>query len=407
MMEKRPSWWAVTCLVLLAVLITFMSTFLVVSDQYRNKYFSLLDRNDHLLNARLEELDNAFRSMYIGEIDDELLATVILKAYVYGTGDPYGEYLTAEEYAAFSQSMQGELYGIGVTVDMTDPAAYEIVLVLPDSPAERAGLKAGDFLIAADGTPFAEHTGEEVTEMIGGQLGTYVTLTVVRDGETFDMQVIREKVTTLSVLSHLNSDGETPIGVIRILTFDATTPEQCKTALNALSAEGVRHYVFDLRSNGGGSLDSVVATLDFLLPEGPIIHITDGEEEKEVISSDAACFEADGYVVLTDENTASAAELFSCALRDYGLAQLVGTKTYGKGCMQTYLPLNDGGCLRVTFRYYDPPYSENYDGVGLTPDLIVEPDETTLNTHPLKIADADDNQLMAAFALLTDAADAA
>lgn len=406
MTERRLPWWAVICLILLTVLITFVATFLAIAFQYDNRYYAFFNVNNDTLSARLEMLDSAFRELYVGEIEEESLATVVLKAYVYGTGDPYGEYLTAEEYQEVQKNMQGELCGIGVTVDLTVQDGCEILLIMPDSPAERAGLQAGDLLVAADGVSFAGLTAEEMTEKISGTIGTYVTVTVQRGNDTFDVRLIRENVTTLSVLAHIYNADAMQIGVIRILSFDATTPTQCMEAMERLSAMGVDRYVFDLRDNGGGGLESVTQLLDKLLPEGPIIHITD-EETNETITSDAAYFEADGYVVLVNGNTASAAELFSCALRDYGLAQLVGTQTYGKGCMQTYVPLHDGGCLRVTFSYYDPPYSANYDGIGLTPDVIVEPDELTQSTHPLKIADTDDNQLMAAIAQLIKAEEAA
>lgn len=182
--------------------------------------------------------------------------------------------------------------------------------------------------------------------------------------------------------------------------FDKGTAEQFKTAVKGLLDGGCDKLVFDMRYNPGGELGAIVDVLDFLLPEGPILRVydSDGQQVKEYTSDESSvdC----PMAVIVNSGTASAAELFTAALRDYGKAQIVGETTYGKGCMQTTVPLSDGGALEVTYRMFKPPYSESYHGMGIVPDVEVEPDSAIANKNIYKISDAEDNQLAAAVATL-------
>ena len=167
-------------------------------------------------------------------------------------------------------------------------------------------------------------------------------------------------------------------------------------AVETLTAEGCEKLVIDLRYNPGGELSSIVTTLDYILPEGPIIRIFDANG-KEVDAYYSESGELDvPMAVLVNENTASAAELFTAAVRDYDKAVIVGTTTYGKGCMQSTIPLSDGGAVTVTNHMYNPPFSDNYHGVGIVPDVEVELDESLEDKNFYKITDEEDNQLTAA-----------
>ena len=198
-------------------------------------------------------------------------------------------------------------------------------------------------------------------------------------------------------------EADPTIGIIKILSFDLGTPAQFKEACETLIEGGATRFVFDVRYNPGGDLTSICSILDYLLPEGPIVHIVDAQGGEEVINSDASELDLP-MCVLVNGNTASAAELFSSALQDYDKAELVGTTTYGKGTMQTIIRLSDNTGLGISYRMYNPPYSENYEGVGVKPDVEIEMDESLANKNIYKITDDEDTQLQKAIEILNKAA---
>ena len=309
--------------------------------------------------------------------------------------------MTADEYSAFTSDQNGEFQGIGITVTQnTEYSAIEVVSVMPDSPALEAGVKKGD-LIYMIGTEYVSELGySAAVKMLQGEAGTTAEFTVRRGenyAEEISFSVLRGYVIEQTVSWHVLDDGGSigDIGIVKITSFDAKTPEQFTNAINSLISEGVTSLVFDVRNNPGGELTSILSILDMLLPEGPIIRIVDSNGKETVRNSDASEIDMP-MAVLINGHTASAAELFSCALQDYNKAVLVGTTTYGKGCMQQIVKLADGSALRVTVSMYNPPYSDNYDGVGVVPDILIEADENLSSANLYEIADADDNQLMAA-----------
>jgi carboxyl-terminal processing protease len=188
--------------------------------------------------------------------------------------------------------------------------------------------------------------------------------------------------------------------VVKITGFDRATPNQLFAAVQDLLDSGCTRLVVDVRNNPGGELQGICSVLDYLLPYGPVIRTIDRDGNEEVIyRSDAKALDVP-MAVLVNENTASAGELFCSALQDYKKAVIVGTQTYGKGSMQTIRQLSDGSGLSVTYRYYCPPFSDNYDGVGVAPDVVVEPAGAMLEKNIYKITDEEDNQLQAAVAEL-------
>jgi carboxyl-terminal processing protease len=189
------------------------------------------------------------------------------------------------------------------------------------------------------------------------------------------------------------------IGIIRITQVAENTGENVKAAIADMTAKGAKSLIFDVRYNPGGALTGIVDTLDFLLPEGPIIRIVDKQGNVESIDSDAKQFEIP-MCILTNESTASAAELFTSALKDYKLATVIGTTTYGKGTMQTVVSLPDGSGLSISYRMYNPPYSDNYEGIGVTPDIELPLAEHLLEKNFYKITDEEDNQIQMAVKIL-------
>lgn len=356
------------------------------------------ERNPELY-YKLAMIDYYYRHVYANKIDEDKLIYGILNGYVAGAEDRYGEYYTADDFKTLTQENEGNTVGIGVYVNYSEEYhAIKILSVMKDSPAAKAGIKVGDLVIAVDGESVGELGYYVVLDKVKGEEGTDVQLTILRDGEEIKVTATRRKVETETIFYHQYEYDKT-VGVIRIVEFNNAVPEQFKNAIEDLISKGVTSLVFDVRSNPGGTLDSVVQMLDYLLPEGDLVYVTDANGKVlRTHKSDASYLKGiDSMSVLVNENTASAAELFACALRDYGKAILVGTKTYGKGSMQTIYMLPDGTGLRLTTNKYNPPKTENYDGVGLTPDIDVKLSEALYGKSFFEYTDSEDNQLQSAY----------
>ena len=398
-MHKKIPLYAVILIVILAIILTFQGTYLVFQNTYKNSEDAENSETSDfsLLEEKLELINSIYEQYYIGQIDDEQLEEYLMLGYIVGTGDRYGEYMTAEQYSELTDEQSGESQGIGVMVVDTDDL-IEIVEVVEGSPAEKAGIQIGDIITAVDGSDAYEMGYNRSLAAMQGESGTVANFTVYRDGEYIDFSITREKFESSNIVYHMNEDGIT--GIVRITTFNETTvAQQFKSACEELISKGATRFIFDVRSNSGGLLTSVSEVLDYLCPEGPVIRIVDKDGTEETIDSDENELDMP-MVVLTNGATASAAELFTATLRDYDKCTVVGTKTYGKGCMQTIIPFSDGSALRITYKMYNPPISDNYDGVGIEPDVEIELDESLSQKSFYKITDSEDNQIQKALEIL-------
>ena len=404
MLKKIPLSTAVV-LILLAVLVTFQITYLAVNNKFEHKLNELEASAEHKLYSKLNSVDDLFRKLYIGEIDEAQLADSIIQGYIKGTGDKYAEYMNSEEFERFLNDLGGELEGIGIVVIYnTEYTVLEIASVYPDSPAYEAGVEPGDFIIEVDGVDVATLGFYSAVAAMQGKADTYANFTVARGenySERIEMSVKRGFIINQSVTHHMYNDGTNSIGIIRILMFAENTPGQFKAAVEGLLEQGVQKFVFDVRYNSGGDLNSIVEILDYLLPAGPVIRITDIEGNVETKNSVDGELNAK-MAVLINGSTASAAELFAAALRDYQKAELIGEQSFGKGSMQTIMRLEDNSALRVTYRMYSPPYSDNYDGIGITPDHEVYMDPAVADINIYKLTDEQDTQLQAAIKILNN-----
>ncbi len=357
-----------------------------------------LDKQNPDLYETLAYIDYLYQQNYVGEIDNDQLTYYLMNAYIMCVGDPYGVYYSPEEVDALFGSTQGVNVGIGVYVKyLTDKGYVKVLTTMDNSPANRAGVLSGDIITHVDGVDLSTLTYDDAVNKISGPAGSSVVLTIKRGDVTKEITVVRNSFEAQNVFYRKYSADPT-VGIIRILEFTDVLPRQLKNAVNTLLADGCTSIIFDMRENGGGTLDSCVDVLDFLLPEGKIADITDiNGNVNKTYTSGASEIDVP-MAVLVDGNTASAAELFTCALKDYDKVIVVGTKTYGKGCMQTILELPNGGALRYTTHMYNPPVSENYDGVGITPDIVVELDSSLSDkAYYFEISDLEDNQLTSAY----------
>ena len=374
---------------------------------------------------KLELIDRLFNTYSLFGLDGDALMDAVLKGYIAGTGDKYAEYFTAEEYEQYTADSKGESVGIGINVvQNSDGYSIDVINVMPDSPALEAGVMPGDVIthigIGNDKKPVEEIGYTKALKALQGEEGTVAEFTVSRevDGEItqIEFSIVRRKVTYVSVMSHV-CETDQSVGIVKITQFNLATPTQFCSAVDSLLAKGCDKFVFDVRYNPGGDLISIKAVLSYFLNEGDVfIRVEDKNknvqtDKIEVMSysdkykacsvskSDIGKYRDLKFAVLTNGSTASAAELFASALKDYGLSVTVGTKTYGKGTMQTTFslaPYGYSGALKLTTKYYYPPISESYDGVGIIPDIIIELDEALADKNIYTIKDAEDNQLLAA-----------
>ena len=351
-------------------------------------------------------------------VDSESATGLYIDLYARAQGDYYGYYYPPSEYSSYTDDLKGEYTGIGVSVSVNADGYAEILNVFPGSPAEEVGMMPGDLIVEVEGEDFALIGYQNAINRIRGKAGTAVNLTIEREGVRIRFNPVRRKVTEVTVESRM-MDGN--IGYIRIISFNESTYEQFVAAHRALEAEGAVSYVFDVRYNPGGTLTSVVAILEYILPEGPIVHLNYKHDVNDRtvdsiydISSGYMDGEDNVYyanhaitkpmVVLANGSTASAGELFTSALNDYGVATVIGEKTYGKGVGQSQIMLgSDKSALVITVFYYDPPTSPNYNGVGILPDLEVSLSEEAAKKNLYKLTYAEDAQLQAAVAALAPA----
>lgn len=418
-MTKRISVWLAAVFVIFACAITFMCTVIFGGAFVREEPVGTVPpvfteaepepepepTPEELLAARVhakvDEILGLYAHYFVGDVNADDLVQGVAEGLVAYSGDKYGAYHDAEEYAELMQDYSGEFAGIGVSVVLNyDYYAIEILNVMPNSPALEADLRPNDFIIAVNGETVLELGYNEAINRIRGEIGTDVTITVARGDnyeERFDVTLTRRKVEEQTVTYEtLEVDGLfRPLAYIRLMSFDHKTAEQFADALAQGRADRVHGYVVDVRNNGGGELQSIVSILDMLLPEGPIVRIQYKDGTERVYESDAQCFK-ETMVVLCNGNTASAAELFVAGLRDYNKAIIVGEQTYGKGTVQSIIPFDDGSALRISTSMYLPPFTENFEGEGVAPHVEVSLADEYKNINLFKLAYENDAQLQAA-----------
>ncbi len=403
MMKKKLSLPWVIFIALLCMIVTFQATF--VYGHFQTKRALARQAEKYQAFAALLEVHDLYSQYYVRQPEDAILTQAVIHAYIRAVEDKYGYYRNESDFNEFLSGLQSDYSGMGC-ICAEDPISgkAELLLIMPDSPAEKAGLKAGDLILEINGTDVTALPYAEVTAMLLGSAGQILSLRVDRSGIETECQVVLGAYTEKTVWWELLPDSK--IGLIRILSFDAKTPDYFQAALAELQESGAAQLIIDVRDNPGGLLDSVCKTLDRLLPEGPVVYtVRRGEEAKLLHVSDAA-YTALPMVVLTNRGTASAGELFACALQDYAKAGkidalLVGETTYGKGTMQELFRLKDGSGVSISVAYYNPPFSENYEGKGVIPDVICPIDPALADYTVLQYPIDQDNQLQKAVELFT------
>ena len=348
---------------------------------------------------KLSSLEYMIDKYYLEDVDKKKLEEGIYTGLVYGLGDPYSRYYTAEEYAEENSATQGEYVGIGILMQRNEEGGMQIVDCYEGGPGETAGLKKNDIISAVNGIDVTEKEVKDVADMIKGKSGEKVVLTIHRENAEEAMK-ITVPITDVELPSvfHEMLDGTT--GYIRISEFKGVTCQQYQKAFSELKDSGMEKLVVDLRNNPGGLLNSVCDILNEILPEGLIVYT----EDKYGNRSEETC---DGkhpidipLTVLVNELSASASEIFAGAVQDYGVGTIVGTTTYGKGIVQSISALTDGSAVKLTVSNHFTPKGNSIHKVGIKPDVEIKLDANLLNKD--EITHEEDNQLQAALEVLNE-----
>jgi len=318
-------------------------------------------------NGILEEVREYLRRYYVDPLPAESLDKSTVEELIAGLSDPYTVYLGPQEYAQFLESLWGTFSGVGIRLDKVGDY-ITVVAPLAGSPAERAGVKAGDRILAADGHSLVGASVEKALTLIRGEPGSAVVLTLERPGGgRFELRLVREVIEIPSVSWELLPEG---IGYLRLEEFGTATAEEAARALSELVPDS-RGIILDLRGNSGGLLDVAVEVAAQFLPPGPVVQVVDREGEPEALEAEGGRRVRLPLVVLVDHFTASAAEIVAGAVQDYRIGLLVGERTFGKGSIQSVFELSNGGALKLSVARYRTPLGREVDGKGLVPDYEV------------------------------------
>lgn len=344
-----------------------------------------------------EYIDNYF----IGDVDETKMGDAVAEGMISGTGDRWSYYISAADYQSYLEGVNNSYVGVGIVIQLVnkDDPGFTVTQVMKGGPAEEAGIRVGDILTKVEGKSVTELGMTETKNRVRGEEGTEVKVTFSRDGAEQEYTLTRKSITVENVKYEL-LDNE--IGYISIGNFDTNCASDTIAAVKALQAQGAKALIFDVRYNPGGMKNELVKLLDYLLPEGKLFISEDYNGKESIDYSDASCVDLP-MVVLVNGDSYSAAEFFAAALKEYGVATVVGTQTCGKGYFQNTFRLSDGSAIALSVGKYRTPKGVSLvEAGGITPDEVVEVDDDTYQKiYYGQIDKADDPQLQKAITLLT------
>ncbi len=357
--------------------------------------------NDGHLVSSVKQARDIIRNHYFYyEEDEQKLTEAALKGIAAATGDLYAEYYTAEEYEDLKKQNQRSFVGIGILTQINEEGNVEVLDVYDDTPASEAGLMRGDLLIEINGVPFTGMTLSEFLANVRAEDGAANDFVIRRGEETLSFRIVAREVHTPSVSYRMLTDT---IGYIHLTAFHGTCVEETKTAMKELREQGMEKLVLDFRDNLGGSLYDAINIADIFLPKDYIVTTLRSRDGKVTEYKTTESGIDIKTVLLVNELSASASELVAGALKDYEAAYLIGTKTYGKGIVQTFFEIPEtNGWFKLTTDAYYTPNGVCVQDDGITPDLIVELSEEAEKYSIDYIPEGLDTQLAAAIKYLED-----
>ena len=324
--------------------------------------------------SKLSQLQSLIEERYIEGADPTVLEDAAADAMVAATGDRWSYYIPASEYETYQENMANAYVGVGITIlSSEDVEGFRIMSVTPGGPAEEAGIQKDDVLIGVDGQDVRQSDANQVRNLVRGEEGTDVVLTVLREEAELELTVQRRHMETPVATYTMLEDQ---VGLVTIENFDSRCSEETIAAIEALREQGAQKLIFDVRNNPGGFAEELVKVLDYLLPEGDLFRTEryDGYEDVDVSDEN---FLDMPMAVLVNGDSYSAAEFFAAALQEYEAAIVVGEHTSGKGHFQTTYQLSDGSAVALSIGRYYTPKGLCLEGVGIEPDVPVTVDEDT------------------------------
>ncbi|MGI6019030.1 MAG: S41 family peptidase [Marvinbryantia sp.] len=353
-----------------------------------------LELDGREIGHKIEEIEKTVNEMFMGEIDSQQVEDTIYRGMLWGLEDVYTEYYSEEDMKAMEDSISGSYSGIGATL-IQDVETNQITVesCFEGSPAAEAGVLPGDIVYGMNGQELKDRNLTEVVSEIKSEENDVITLMIRRGEETIELEVVPRAIEVPTVNGQMLEES---IGYLQITEFDDVTTNQFEETLAELQAEGMQKLIVDVRNNPGGNLEVVCEILDQILPEGMIVYTEDKNGERKEYFSDAKRSLQLPMAVLINENSASAAEIFAGAIKDYGLGTLVGTTTFGKGIVQRLFHFTDGTGMKLTIAKYYTPNGNDIHEKGVEPDVEIEQiDDGTGNT-----TEAEDVQLQKAIHIL-------
>lgn len=400
-MEKQKKYkiYRMIMIIALTIFITFMVTSISLYTYFTKNPLAISSSSSEStkLATKLEKYKEIINKYYLGEVDENKLQEGAIKGYIDGLDDPYTEYISKEDMDSYLDDTMGNFVGIGIyMIKNTQSDRIQVLSTIKESPAEKAGIQAGDLIISVDGIEYKADDMTTASNNIKGEEGTSVTVEILRGAQNLKFDIKREKVKVNQVEGKVLSDN---IGYIKFTSFDETTAEDFKAKYEELAKQNIKSLIIDLRNNGGGIVDQALEIADYMTDKDSVLLYEVDKNNKETVkkAKEDAIINMP-IIILTNENTASASEILAGALKDLGKAKTVGTTTYGKGVIQQILKLNDGSGLKITIEEYQTPNRNKINKVGIEPDEKVELPETV--TNPLIVKENEDTQLQKAIEML-------
>lgn len=388
--------------IIMLIAVVSIVTFIITTVYMYNKFsitignkYNVTDSNVKL-NAKINSIKKILDNDYLEELDDEKLMQGAIKGYVDGVGDEYTKYFTKEEMEDFKQETEGNYVGIGIYMAKNTKENTIIVLTaIKGSPAEAVGIQSGDIIRKVDNVEYTGDDFDKIASYIKGKQGTKVNIEIERDGNRIGYDVERKKIEMYPVESEVLENN---IGYINLPSFDKDCSKKFQEKYEELNKQNIKSLIIDLRNNGGGMFDEAVKIADYILDQDKTIVITVNNKKEETVEKTKKKSSVNvPIVILVNENSASASELFAAAIKENDKAKIVGTKTYGKGVIQELLTLPDGSGLKITTEEYFTPNKNKINKQGVTPDVVVEESKEVKNAGDNK---KNDVQLQKAIELL-------
>lgn len=399
--NKKQKIYKIIMLIFVTALVTALITSVIVYNYAISgslvKYINSSSETSDIEKS-INKIKKIIDEHYLGDVDESKLKDGALKGYVEAVGDEYTEYYTKEEMDSFEEDTLGNFTGIGIyMVKDSENNVIKVLTPIDGTPAYNTGIQPGDIISKVDGV---EYTGEQMTEAankIKGEVGTTVKLGIIRGTENLEIEIKRENIKINHVESKTLNNN---VGYLKLSTFDEGCADEFKQKYDEINAnQNIKALILDLRNNGGGLVEEALNIADYFTDKDSKLLITvDKKEKEEIRKAKQSKYINVPVIVLINENTASASEILAGALRDNGIAKIVGTKSYGKGVIQEVLTLQDGTGIKITTNEYFTPNKTKINKVGIEPDETVNLPETVKSV--LTVEEKDDTQLQKAQELL-------